>query len=249
MTDCVSDLHVLESGTQCFPLYYYEVIERDQLGLFDSYEDEYVRHDAISDFVLKQAQALYGPKCAKEDIFYYIYGFLHSKDYRHRFAADLVKMLPRIPLCENVKTFKSFSAAGRELALLHTNYETAEKWTDAIVSGADTSFTIGKIRWAKNNSEDDKRTIVLAPGVRIENIPLQAYEYSINGKSAIEWLMERYQYTVNQDSQISNNPNAWGIEHNQPHYILDLLLRVIAVSMKTVQLVAKLPEVDFSNPS
>jgi len=102
------------------------------------------------------------------------------------------------------------------------------------------------MRFQKANGEDDKRTIILNNLVKVENIPLQAYEYVINGKSAIEWVMERYSYTIHTESQIPNDPNAWGIEHNQPQYILNLLLQIITVSMRTLHLVAKLPKLDFS---
>ena len=244
LVDYIPDLHILESGTQCFPLFYYEKIERDQLSLFDQSEGEYICRDAISSFMLERCRAEYGPKTTSEDIFYYIYGLLHCRDYRLRFAADLTKMLPKIPLIAESKSFKMICSIGRKLANIHVHYETIEMPSDVLVYGAEKGdFVVRKMRFSSKN---DKRCIIFNDNVRIENIPLEAYEYVINGKSAIEWLMERYQYTSHAESQIINDPNAWGEEHGNPRYVLDLLLRVINVSSRTMQLVNQLPQLNFT---
>ena len=250
MANCIPDLHILESGTQCFPLYYYEV-NQAQAGLYDSQRDsEYTRRDAISDFALESAQALYGKKVSKEDIFYYIYGLLHSSEYRERFKADLTKMLPRIAFVEDAKAFKAIVNIGKKLADLHLNYETAEPYKNVIVTIEEPIYTVEQMRFAKVKDEkgktvDDKRTIIVNSYIKIEEIPLQAYEYVVNGKSPLEWALERYSYTVDKKSGITNDPNAWGNEHNNPQYILNLLLKLITVSVETVNLVAKLPKLDF----
>lgn len=244
------DLHVLESGTQCFPLYYYE-LNQAQTGLYETQKDsEYVRYDGISDFALETAQALYGKKISKEDIFYYIYGLLHSPEYRERFKADLTKMLPRIAFVEDAKTFKAIVKIGEKLADLHLNYETAEPYKNVIVTVEQPIYTVEQMRFARRKDEkgktiDDKRTIIVNSYIKIEEIPLQAYEYVVNGKSPLEWALERYSYTVDKKSGITNDPNAWGNEHNNPQYILNLLLKLITVSVETVNLVAKLPKLDF----
>lgn len=245
ITDCIADLHILESGTQCFPFYYYKRENNGQMDLFDESEGDLERCDGISDFILNEARNMYGPKTTKEDVFFYIYGLLHSDDYRARFAADLTKMLPRLPLVEDTKAFKAFSTTGRKLADLHIKYEEVPYWPDAIITGDRSCHNVEKMRFAKTNGEDDKRTIIINPHLRVENIPLQAYDYVINGKSAIEWLMERYSYTIHADSKITNDPNAWGREHNAPGYIIDLLLRIITVSVETIKLTAKLPSLTF----
>ena len=245
ITDCIADLHILESGTQCFPFYYYKRVNNGQMDLFDESEGDLERCDGISDFILNEARNMYGPKTTKEDVFFYIYGLLHSDDYRARFAADLTKMLPRLPLVEDTKTFKAFSTTGRKLANLHIKYEEVPYWPDAIITGDRSCLNVEKMRFAKTNGEDDKRTIIINPHLKVENIPLQAYDYVINGKSAIEWLMERYSYTIHAESKITNDPNAWGREHNAPGYIIDLLLRIITVSIETIKLTAKLPSLTF----
>ena len=262
---------------QCFPLYYYE--EPKTNDLFAS-KDKYVRKDAVSDYILKQARSQYSePKISKEDIFYYVYGFLHCEEYRTEFAADLKKMLPRIPLVDTADDFWAFSKAGRRLAEIHLNYEQAEPYRCLIVSSKSTSadlplfgiaagenraffsaeapetlYKVRQMRFAKKQvkaangkmkTEDDKTRIVYNDKLTVANIPLEAYEYVVNGKSAIEWIMERYAVTTDKASGITNNPNDWAIEHNDPKYIFNLLLRIITVSLETMKIVKELPKMKF----
>lgn len=276
ISDCIPDLH-LTATTQCFPLYYYE--EPKTNDLFAS-KDKYVRKDAISDYILKQARSQYNDsKTSKEDIFYYVYGFLHSQDYRTAFAADLKKMLPRIPLVDTADEFWAFSKAGRRLAEIHLNYETAEPYRVLIVSSKSTSadlplfgmaagenraffsaeapetlYKVRQMRFAKKQvkaangkmkTEDDKTRIVYNDKLTVANIPLEAYEYVVNGKSAIEWIMERYAVTTDKASGITNDPNDWAIEHDDPKYIFNLLLRIITVSLETMKIVKELPKIKF----
>src|SRR5690606_25685574 len=121
-TDHVPNLH-FNGDSQCFPLYYFDKADKENPTLFDNNgEPEYVRRDGISDFILGRAREQYGNRVSKEDIFYYVYGFLHSPEYRTKFANDLKKMLPRLPLVERVEDFWAFSKAGRRLADLHIDY-------------------------------------------------------------------------------------------------------------------------------
>jgi len=229
---------------QCLPLYYYEENKATQKGLFDTDESQkYVRRDAISDFILERAKQQYGKTVTKEDIFYYVYGFLHSKEYRETFANDLMKMLPRLPLVETVTDFWVFSKAGRKLAELHLNYETVAPYPDVTVTGDDgKTYSVDKIRFPK---KDQKETINYNSKITLSNIPAKAYEYVVNGKSAIEWIMERYQVSTHKESGIVNDPNDWAKEVGNPRYILDLLLSIINVSVQTVDIVNSLPKVDF----
>jgi len=231
-------------NTQCFPLYYYEENNTSQKGLFDADSSQkYVRRDAISDFILERAKHQYGKTVTKEDIFYYVYGFLHSKEYRETFANDLKKMLPRLPLVEDVKDFWVFSKAGRKLAELHLNYETIAPSPDVTVTGDDgKAYTVEKMRFPK---KDQKDSILYNGKITVSNIPSKAYEYVVNGKSAIEWIMERYQVSTHKESSIVNDPNDWAKEVGNPRYILDLLLSIINVSVQTVDIVNNLPKVDF----
>lgn len=269
ITDCIPDLQLMFNG-QCFPLYYYEENKNVQCSLFDEIgSDRYTRREAVSDFILKQARSIYGGKVTKEDIFYYVYGFLHSPEYRQKFSADLKKMLPRIPLVEKPTDFWAFSKAGRELAELHLNYETIDiecdnlKITDtykkfdlslqdyAMVAeeqayyrtGSDFKhYRVEKMRFGKLDSKTkDRSTIIYNDFIRIENIPEKAYEYVVNGKSAIEWIMDRYAVSTDSASGITNDPNDWAVEHHDEKYIFNLLLRIITLSEKTVDIVKRLP--------
>ena len=238
ITDMIPDLELI-GKSQCFPLYYYEEVQTDELNLYDHAEGQYIKHDGISDFALNRAREL-NPKITREDVFYYVYGVLHNQTYRKRFSADLKKKLPHIPFPNEYKVFKAYCKAGRELASLHLNYETGPFCKTVIVSGCEHGkYRVQKMRFI---SKDDKRTIIFNEFIRIENIPLVAYDYVINGKSAIEWVMERYSITTNSDSGILNDPNQWS---ENPRYIFDLLLRIIQMSIDTVQIVTKLPEMNF----
>jgi predicted helicase len=244
ITNQISDLQIL-ANCQCFPLYYFEENSKSQKGLFDSEgTEDYIRRDGVSDFILDKARTQYGAtNISKEDIFYYVYGFLHSPEYRETFANDLKKMLPRLPLVDDVKDFWSFSKSGRELANLHLNYESIPAYEGVKVLGAESGFfKVEKMRFPK---KDQKDTIHFNSKITIQNIPLEAYEYVVNGKSAIEWIMERYAITTHKESQITNDPNDWVDEVGNPRYILDLLLSIINVSVKTKEIVGNLPKMKF----
>ena len=244
ISDRITDLQIVENSQQ-FPLYYYEERQKQTQSLFDeANEREYIRRDGISDFILDRAKKMYGKTISKEDIFYYVYGFLHSPEYRIGFGNDLKKMLPRLPLLDDVRDFWKFSKAGRALAVLHINYETLPAYEGVSVTGIDSGYYhVEKMRFSK---KDQKDTINFNSKITISNIPTQAYEYLVNGKSAIEWIMERYQITTHKESGIRNDPNDWADEVGNPRYILDLLLSVINVSVKTVEIVAGLPKVEFN---
>ena len=255
ITDCIPDLQLQFNG-QCFPLYWYDDRTADITDLFSSPQNEadrYVRRDGVTDWILSTARKQYGSKVGKEDIFYYVYGILHSPEYRTAFASDLKKSLPRLPLVDSADDFWAFSKAGRDLAELHLNYETVEPYKGCLlVYGANTNrgdsinYRVEKMRFGKLDSKTpDKTKIYYNQYISIENIPLEAYDYVVNGKSAIEWIMERYAVTVHKDSGIRNDPNDWAAEHNDEKYILNLLLRIITVSLETMKIVNALPKLKF----
>ncbi|MDR1583640.1 MAG: helicase, partial [Prevotellaceae bacterium] len=219
--------------------------------LFDSLAEPesgyYARRDGISDFILTQARKIYGSKTTKEDIFYYVYALLHNPDYRALYAADLKKMLPRLPLLNDSSDFWRYVKAGRELADLHLHYEDYEKPNGVLViynAGTTINYEVTKMRFPANHKVD-KRDIIYNDQIIIQNIPAEAYEYVVNGKSAIEWIMERYQISAHKESGIVNDPNDWAREQGNPKYILDLLLSIISMSVKTVEIVKTLPKVEF----
>lgn len=272
ISDHLPDLQVIFNG-QCFPLYWYETIEPEQNSLFGD-DAQIVRHEAVSGFILERAQGKYGNKVQKEDIFYYVYGILHSKSYRKTFSADLKKMLPRIPLISDYEKFWAFSKAGRKLAELHLDYEQAAAYPGLTIESienkeytfAGSKDTFGdkllvaeKTKASTSNKEYEyyavqqmkfpkkgqKDSIIYNHYHTVKNIPEKAYEYVVNGKSAIEWIMERYAVTTDKKSGITNNPNDWSKEHEKPRYILDLLLSIINVSVQTVDIVNALPDVEW----
>lgn len=255
MIDKIPSLDTVEK-CQCFPLYWYEKNQQQQLGLFDDNSNaDYIRHDGISDWILKEVRKRFGDtkSLTKEHIFYYVYGLLHSVDYRERFADDLKKSLPRIPILEKVDDFMTFYKVGKELAELHLNYEIEEACPTVKVEYlvnpdemSDDDYYVEKMKFP---SKEQKDTIIYNGKIRITNIPSEAYEYVVNGKSAIEWLMERYAVTIDKNSLIKNDPNDWGKEHNNPRYILELMLSVINVSVKTVHKVNTLPKLIFDGDS
>lgn len=266
ITDAIPDLHAVDKsgGGQCFPLYLYQKVD-ESLGLqFDKSEviDGYRRRDAITDAILKIFRGAYGEGAeavTKEDIFYYVYGVMHSPQYRTRFAADLKKMLPRIPLTKETKDFWAFSKEGRELAQWHLNYETVTPWPveeihDKLDLGFEDIYKLSKMTFARPSTEQkaagakwDKTCIIYNSHVAVSKIPLEAYDYVVNGKSAIEWVMERYQLTRDKDSGIVNDPNDWCKELKQSRYIIDLVGRVVRVSMETIKIVKRLPALNEIN--
>ena len=244
-------------STQCFPFYWYEENRGTQGNLFDDGQNKYIRHDTITDFILNRARERYGNKVTKEDIFYYVYGFLHCPAYRETFANDLKKMLPRLPLVEEPDDFWAFSKAGRELAELHLNYEQVPASKEVVVDwhnmlpgmmDADTPeklYRVTQMRFGKRGKDKDKSVIEYNQFITLRNIPLRAYDYVVNGKSAIEWIMERYCDKVDSKSGIRNDANQWGIEHGNPKYPLELLQSIITLSLKTLDIIDNLPKMKF----
>lgn len=249
LVNVVPNYHFHDTG-QCFPIFWYEKAEEGKQGesggLFDTSTatpdaDGYVRRDAITDWALDEFHKNYGDKkITKEDIFYYVYGLLHSPLYREKYESSLKKMLPRIPYAPD---FWGFSKAGRELAKWHLNYEAVDPWplteeSKDLVLDTKAHYRVEKMVFAKNGKAVDKSTIVYNSRVRLSGIPPEAYDYVVNGKPAIEWVMERYAVTIDKDSGIKNDPNEWS---DDPRYIIDLVKRVVRVSIETVKIVKKLP--------
>ncbi len=239
ITDVIPDLHLI-GDAQCFPLYLY----------CDGNSGE-SKKDAISNDAIDYFGRAY-PDCNlnKEDVFYYVYGLLHSNDYRSKYADNLIKDFPRIPCVKGVENFWFFSKAGRELANLHLNYEVIEQYKAVIDTGnlkysqlGKDDFYVEKMKFAKKGEKD---TVIYNSKIRIKNIPAEAYDYIVNGKSALEWVMERQGVSTHKDSGIVNDANDWAIETmDNPRYPLELFLRVITVSLETQKIVNSLPKLDI----
>lgn len=250
----VPSLHMVDiDGSQCFPLYLYDEPETSKAqprnaDLFaEPAKPGRQRRDAITDEGLAHSQAAYpGETIGKEDLFYYVYGLLHSPDYRERYADNLAKELPRIPCVKTAADFWAFSKAGRELAELHIHYETIEKYPLKIIGGeanlTDADYRVEKMKYGKTGKDKDLTTLHYNAKITLTGIPLEAYEYVVNGKPALDWVVERQSVKTDKDSGIVNDANDWAIETmNNPRYPLELFLRVITVSVETMKIVKALP--------
>lgn len=258
LVDSVPCLDLASKG-QCFPLTLYgeASVEDENEDLFSGTESEpTVRgRDGITDAGLKHFQDAYpGETITKEDLFYYVYGLLHSEDYRAKYADNLSKELPRIPRVKTAADFWAFSRAGRELGDLHVNYETVEPYPVTIKQGdlrladiknPEAFYRVTKWAFGKNGKEKDKTTVIYNANITMQDIPLEAYDYVVNGKPALEWVMERQVVKTDKDSGIENDANRYAIETmNNPAYPLELFQRVITVSLRTMEIVRGLPKLE-----
>ena len=247
--------------SQCFPRYLYKPKSDSHQNSDDdlfAYEnkvvgkDGFVKEDAINDEALKHFQEVYPANwISKDDLFYYIYGILHSEDYRIKYANNLSKELPRIPRVATFEQFKAFAEAGRKLADLHVNFEKQPRYKGVTVQKREgCSFRVIQMKWGKiagktGNAAKDKTRLIYNEDIIIENIPLEAQEYVVNKKSALDWIVERCRVTVDKDSGIVNDFNKYGEEMGDPTYPYDLFLKVITVSLETMKIVKALPALEI----
>ncbi|MFW5471615.1 DEAD/DEAH box helicase [Knoellia sp. CPCC 206435] len=247
------------SAISLFPRWRYQPADVDG-SLFDATEVEADhgdrRIDNVTDVALEQFQAAYGGAVTKDDIFYYVYGLLHSPEYRETYAADLKKMLPRIPL---VSDPWPFIKAGRDLFELHLGYESVVPYPldglpDDDGDTSDTAFErfrVVKMAFGKKRDPEtnklvaDKSTVVYNSAITLSGIPEEAHRYMLGSRSAIEWIIDRYQVKTDKASGIVNDPNDWSREVSDPRYIIDLLARIVTVSLETMAIVDALPGLDI----
>lgn len=215
-----------------------------------------VRRDAITDAGLAHFTSAYPDEAiSKQDLFYYIYGILHSPDYRERYADNLNKELPRIPRVRKPEDFRSFSQAGRDLAALHLNYEAVDKYPltiDTKGNLTDADYRVEKMKFAKmkdpetGKSVNDRSAVIYNSKIILRGIPEAAWDYIVNGKAALDWVMERQAVRVDKASGIVNDANDWAIETmGNPRYPLELFQRVVTVSLGTMKIVNSLPPLDI----
>ncbi len=217
VSDFISDCGLISSN-QAYPLYYY-----DDLGN---------RHYAISGYALNLFRRHYGDNLiAEEWIFYYIYAIFHHKGYLEKYKNSLAKEAPRIALSED---FKELSTLGKQLAELHLNYENGEMHASVKYTTLMNAEVEGYYDVEKMTKKGD--CILYNHNIAITKIPKRAFEYVVNGKSAIDWVIERYQKTMDKDSLIENNPN----DYAGGKYVFELLCRVIKLSEKSVDLIEKI---------
>ena len=270
MSNTIMDLNSMEAGAQCFPRYLYRKVSasdsaKESGGLMAGLEldaeptgqviNGFERVDAIRPEAVAHFKAAYPEEAAAIDVdavFYYIYGILHSPEYRTTYANNLQKELPRIPRVATYAEFKAFEDAGRALAKLHVGYESVEPYDGCTfsyakgVSSDNMDYRVeklkyGKVAGKKGNAAKDKTVIVFNDQLTIRNIPIEAQEYVVNKKSALDWIVERCGVSVDKASHIINDYNDYAAEMGDERYILNLILRVITVSLETVKIVKSLP--------
>lgn len=266
-TDVLPDLSFFTYTAQFFPRFTWEPVDASDGGLFGEgasiSEGEssiygqvgevvagYVRKDNITDAIKALYRDALGSDVTGDDIFHFVYGKLHDPNYREAYAADLKKMLPHIETPTSRAEFDKFAAAGQELMALHVNYENVDPWPlDIQVKGDDPdceTWRVTKMRWAKRKDPatgknvNDVTKLIYNKQVTIAGIPAEADEYMLGSRSAIAWLIDRYQVKKDKASGIVNDPNDWADEVGNPRYIVDLVGRVTRVAMETNRIVDSL---------
>ena len=252
MMDGLPNLHTVDTG-QCFPFWLYELATAEPDLLADQTDTGFHRRDAITDYAVERFRTAYPDETiTREDIFHYIYGLLHSEDYRERFRANLAKELPRIPCVAAVDDYRAFRDAGQLLGELHVGYESVDRYPAEIDTGEvslermdpETAYRVTKMRHPGVGRNKDHSTVIYNPHITVRGIPEEAWDYVVSGKPALQWVMLRQCVKTHKASGIVSDANRYAIETvGDPRYPLDLLLRVITVSLETMKIVRALPEV------
>ena len=245
MTDMMSDLHFNEFS-QCFPRWRYPqpADTSNTTDTFRGFDEASERIDNISDTALNVFRDHYrDDSITKDDIFDYIYGVLHAPSYRDEFANDLSKMIPRIPFAPN---FRAFAEAGQLLADLHLNYETCEQYPHLKVEPITPSllweekpehFRLGK-RAMRYADKETKTTLTINEHVCLSGIPEEAHRYVVNGRTPLEWFIDRYKIKKDTNSGILNDPNGW---FDNPRDLITAIERIIYVSVESTKIIENLP--------
>lgn len=240
MTDTMPDLG-LNEACQCFPRYSYpQPVNTDQITSEETRE----RIDNISDTALRAFREHYGDEAiTKDDIFDYVYGILHAPSYREQFANDLSKMIPRIPFAPD---FYAFAKAGAVLASLHLNYETCEQYPNLEVEPVKPSllweekpehFLLGT-RAMRFADKETKTTLTINEHIQVSGIPAKAHRYVVNGRTPLEWFIDRYKIKTDKNSGITNDPNGW---FDNPRDLITAIERIIYVSVESTKIIEGLP--------
>lgn len=253
-TDLLPDNYTFEGVIHCFPRFTYEPASKPDEPQTsrvpgDEVVDGYHRVDNISYDAHARFQQAFGPLVTKDQIFAYVYAVLHSEQYREQFGSLLKKKAPRIPLAKDLQDFRAFAEAGQRLMDLHIGYESVKPYplqvqtTTALGMDEWELYTVGdeRMKFSTKNGVEDKTTLIYNSYVTLSGIPEEAYRYQLGRRSALEWVLESYYIQTDAASGIVNDPNAWSRKMGNPRYILDLLGRVIAVSLETMRIVDQLP--------
>ena len=252
MTDATPELKTINKG-QTFALWHRPKSVLQGGLLPDSGESESWKC-SITDYGLQHFRSHYNEQgITKEDVFYYVYGLLHSEQYRNRFRSNLLKQLPRIPPVKTLGAFQKFVAAGRVLGDLHVDFEKAKpypvsiEWSKSARDLAPTKlYRVAKMKFAGSAQSKDRTRVIYNEHITMTGIPLEAYAYIVNGHPALKWVMNRQCVKTDKDSEIVDDANLYAIETmGDPAYPLELFKRVITVSLETMKIVKGLPDLDI----
>lgn len=236
MVDHIPDLNLI-TPSQCFPRFRYVTSSETQVDLFE--KPDLKRIDNITDNALTKFRAHYDDmSITKEDVFNYTYGVLHAIDFRERFAVDLSKELPRIPLASG---FRAFTDAGNTLAKLHVNYEVCEEYPLTVEFSHTGEPSLEHYEISDRSmkfADKEKSVLIVNDYIRIKGIPPEAHNYQVNGRSPIEWLIDRFRITRDKESGIVNDPNEW---FENPIDLVKALKKVVYLSVVTNSIVNGLP--------
>ena len=246
ITDTVTDLNFCEAGARCFPRwqYPYPVNTSNATNEFQGFDKAPDRIDNISDAALSAFREHYNDDAiTKDDIFDYIYGILHAPSYREQFENNLKKEMPRIPYAPD---FRAFAEAGKALADLHLNYETCQQYPDLKVEPLTPSllweekpeyFRLGK-RAMRFADKQERTTLIINEHVCVSGIPEEAHRYVVNGRTPLEWFIDRYKIKQDKNSGIINDPNGW-FQH--PRDLITAIARIVHISVESTKIIEGLP--------
>ena len=258
-TDCIADLGLFgRGGERHYARWRYEDVPSGPI-LLDTVLSGRVSN--INPQALARFRNALGDDIGDDDLFFYVYGILHAPDFRSTFEASLTKEMPRVPLVENRVLFDAFAAAGRDLCNLHVGYETVdpypltEEWAAGanpetnlallLVGASKMSYTKAPVPGTGHGKRDlDRSRLRYNDHLTLSGIPPETHEYLIGLRSGIDWIIDRYYIKTDKDSGIVNDPNQWGLGRGSPRYIVDLIKRVVTMSVRTVEIVAGLPSLE-----
>ena len=244
ITDTVLDLNFFDSGSQCFPLYQYTADANALTSTFQGIDAPPKQIDNISDTALHSFREHYRDNTiTKDNIFNYVYGILHAPNYKDQFANDLSKLLPHIPYAPD---FHAFSEVGKALSELHLNYETCERYPYLEVEPVKPSllweekpehFLLGTraMRFADKNT---KNTLIINEHICLTGIPDDAHHYLVDGRTPLEWFINRYKIKQDKNSGIINDPNGW---FENPRDLITAIERIVYVSVESTKIIESLP--------
>ncbi len=236
----VTDFNYMAAGGTLYPMFIHTgVQDNEEMQLGMSFEDE--RVECISDWALEIFRKQYGSKITKEEIFYYVFGVLSAPEFIQRYKIELKKDVPRVPLADD---FHAYAVYGRSLAELYLNYDGFPNDSVRIdfkneITDPKKLYRVDKMKFGKSI---DKTSIIFNHFITISSIPENVYSLLINGKSPVEWVMDRYQVKEDTDSGNLNDPNEYS---NDPRYVFNLLLSVIEMSKRILDLQKSLPKLEI----